>query len=83
MNIIGKYTHLQKVCRQYDHRGAAATNLLITLFRARDPTLIAYHVGGRSVTNCAGKCVIDLLVICAAGVLPSAFIQAQLQLRKT
>ena len=83
MNIVGIYTHLAPVCRQYDHRGTAAANMLITLFHTRDPTLIAYHEGGRSVTNCAGKCVIDLLVICAAGVLPSAFIQAQLQLRKT
>ena len=82
VNIIRKYTHLQKVSGKSDHRGTAAANLLITLFHARDPRLIAYHVGSR-VTNCAGECVIDLLVICAAGVLPSAFIQAQLQLRKT
>ena len=82
VKIIRKYTHLLKVSRKSDHRGTAAANMLITLFHARDPRLIAYHVGSR-VTNCAGECVIDLLVICAAGVLPSAFIQAQLQLRKT
>ena len=83
MNIIRKYTHLQKVSRKSDHLGAAAANMLITLFHTRDPRLIAFHVGGRSVTNCAGKCVIDFLVTCAAGVLPSAFIQVRLQLRKT
>ena len=83
MNIIRKYTHLLKVSRKSDYRGAAAANMLITLFHTRDPRLIAFHVGGRSVTNCAGKCVIDFLVTCAAGVLPSAFIQVRLQLRKT
>ena len=60
------------VCRQYDHRSAAAANMLITLVHARDPRLIAYHVGSSSVTNCAGKGVIDLLVTYPAGVLPSA-----------
>ena len=83
MNIIRKYTHLQKVSRKSDHRGTAAANMLITLFHTRDARLIACHVGGRSVTNCADKCVIDLLVTCAAGAFPSTFIQAQLQLRKT
>ena len=82
MTIIPKYTQIAPVCRQYDHRGAAAANMLITLVHARDPRLIACYVGS-SVANCAGKGVIDLLVTCAAGVLPSTFIQAQLQLRKT
>ena len=74
VNIIRKYTHLQKVSRKSDHRGTAAANMLITLFHARDPRLIAYHVGSSSVTNCARKGVINLLVTCAASVLPSAFI---------
>ena len=71
MNIIGKYTQIAPVCRQYDHRGAAAANMLITLVHARDPRLIACYVGS-SVANCAGKGVIDLLVTYPAGVLPSA-----------
>lgn len=74
VNIIGKYTQMAQVCRQNDHRGAAAANMLITLFHARDPRLIDYHVGSSSVTNCARKGVINLLVTCAASVLPSAFI---------
>ena len=83
VNFIRKYTHLQKVSRKSDHRGTAAANMLITLFHTRDPRLIAHQVGGRSVTNCASKGVIDLLVTYPAGVLPSAFTQTQLQLRKT
>ena len=67
VKIIRKYTHLLKVSRKSDHRGTAAANMLITLFHARDPRLIAYHVGSSSVTNCAGKGVINLLVTCAAG----------------
>ncbi|GBL18504.1 hypothetical protein EMGBS3_02100 [Anaerolineaceae bacterium] len=72
MGIIGTYEQLAPACHEYDSNYPAAANLLIALMHARDPRLIAYHVGSTSVPNCAGKGVIDLLVTYPAGSLPSA-----------
>lgn len=72
MKIIGTYQKLAPVCRKYDPRFATAARMLISLIHARDPRLIAYHVGSTSVANCAGKGVIDLLLTYPAGLLPSA-----------
>ena len=72
MSIIGHYEQLAPACHEYDSKYPAAANILIALIHARDPRLIAYHVGSTSVANCAGKGVIDLLLTYPAGLLSSA-----------
>jgi len=53
--------------RPWDARGLAAANSVIRLLQASLPGIVIEHVGSTSVPGCAGKGILDLMVLIPSG----------------
>ena len=53
--------------RPWDARGPAAANRVIRLLQTSLPGIVIEHVGSTSVPGCAGKGILDLMVLIPSG----------------
>jgi GrpB-like predicted nucleotidyltransferase (UPF0157 family) len=67
MNPIGPYEEGPATCADYDPRAAVVAAEVALVILARMPALRVEHVGSTAVPGCAGKGVVDLLVVYPPG----------------
>lgn len=61
---IGIYPHLTPVaCRDYDPRAPLVAERVMALVREQLPTASIEHIGSTAVPGCAGKGVVDLMIV--------------------
>lgn len=70
--IIGPYEDRRAVCQDYDRRTAEVAQRVATSIQANLPGALVEHVGSTSVPGCAGKGVVDLMLLYPDGQLPAA-----------
>jgi putative acetyltransferase len=70
--IIGPYEERQVVCQDYDRRTAEVAQRVATSIQANLPGVIVEHIGSTSVPVCAGKGVVDLMLLYPDGQLATA-----------
>jgi GrpB-like predicted nucleotidyltransferase (UPF0157 family) len=66
------YPFMPPACSEYDPRTAEVARCIAKLINARLPTVTVEHVGSTAVPGCAGKGVVDLLLIYPDGQLEAA-----------
>jgi GrpB-like predicted nucleotidyltransferase (UPF0157 family) len=69
---VENYGHMPLVCKEWDPRAPSVAAALANAILDREPRLSVEHVGSSSVPGCAGKGVIDLMVVYEAGDLEPA-----------
>ncbi|MGH9846414.1 MAG: GrpB family protein [Blastocatellia bacterium] len=67
--IVTQYEELPAACHDYDPRAPQVALLLEQMITRRLPEIVVEHVGSTSVPGCAGKGVIDLMVVYPNGEL--------------
>jgi GrpB-like predicted nucleotidyltransferase (UPF0157 family) len=67
--VIGPYFRSLAACHDYDPRVPAVASRVASMITGRFPALTVEHVGSTSVPGCAGKGVIDLMVLYPPGLL--------------
>ena len=70
--IIERYEEAPASYHPHDPDAFAVARLLADAIRGSGPGLAVEHVGSTSVAGCAGKGVIDLMVLYPPGLLPLA-----------
>src|SRR6266478_3619333 len=70
--IIGTYGERQAVCQDYDPRTAEVAKRVATIIQSNLPGIIVEHIGSTSVPGCAGKGVVDLMLLYPEGQLAAA-----------
>ncbi len=70
--VIGPYPYPPAACDDYDPRAPAVADRLGSLITRRLPTLTVEHIGSTSIPGCAGKGVIDLMILYPPGQLADA-----------
>lgn len=71
-SAILPYQPAAAACHPFDPRAARVAQLLANLICARMPDLTVEHVGSTSVPGCAGKGIVDLMVLYPPGLLAEA-----------
>ena len=61
--IIGPYEGRKAVCRVYDHRAAEVAQRVATSIQIHLPGVTVEHIGSTSVPGCAGKGIVDLMLV--------------------
>ena len=69
---IGLYRELAAACDDYDARAPMVARYVGGLITRKVPAASVEHIGSTAVEGCAGKGVIDLMVLYTAGQLESA-----------
>jgi GrpB-like predicted nucleotidyltransferase (UPF0157 family) len=69
---VGTYERRPAVCSEWDPRAPEVAAILIDAITSLAPSLTVEHVGSTAVPGCAGKGVIDLLVVYRPGELEVA-----------
>ncbi len=69
---IRPYFHQPPACLEYDPRGAEVARRIAAMIIARVPTVTVEHIGSTAVPGCAGKGVIDLMLLYPEGQLEVA-----------
>src|SRR5690349_4209681 len=72
MPAIGLYHECDAACHDYDPRGPLVAARVAEMINALAPELVVEHIGSTAVPGLAGKGVIDLMVLYAAGGLERA-----------
>jgi GrpB-like predicted nucleotidyltransferase (UPF0157 family) len=67
--IIGSYPFHAPVCTEYDPRAPAVARRIAHWVRVHLPTVAVEHIGSTAVPGCAGKGVVDLMVVYPDGQL--------------
>lgn len=67
--IIGLYTSHSPACVDYDPRAAEVARRAGELITARLPKVMVEHIGSTAVPECAGKGIVDLMVLYPDGEL--------------
>ncbi|HWQ31257.1 MAG TPA: GrpB family protein [Blastocatellia bacterium] len=70
--VIGPYFEAPAACQEYDERACLVARQVGELITAKMPSLIVEHIGSTAVPDCAGKGVVDLMVLYPAGHLAAA-----------
>jgi putative acetyltransferase len=70
--MIGPYQNVPAVCRDHDPRTAEVASQVAALIVPRLPGAVVEHVGSTSVAGCAGKGIVDLLLLYPDGQLAAA-----------
>jgi GrpB-like predicted nucleotidyltransferase (UPF0157 family) len=70
--VIGPYQHLPAACLDHDPRAAEVAWRVARLITARLPAVAVEHMGSTAVPGCAGKGVIDLMLLYPEGRLQAA-----------
>jgi GrpB-like predicted nucleotidyltransferase (UPF0157 family) len=61
--VIGPYLFHPPTCTEYDPRAAEVARRIEALITAYLPTVTVEHIGSTAVPGCAGKGVVDLMVL--------------------
>src|SRR5262245_61747455 len=61
--LIGPYAELAPVCQPHDPRTAVVAQRVAEMITARLPAVSVEHIGSTAVPGCAGKGVVDLLLV--------------------
>jgi GrpB-like predicted nucleotidyltransferase (UPF0157 family) len=70
---VGLYQDLPAVCREYDSRAPLVARYVATLISEKGlPAVTVEHIGSTSVEGCAGKGIVDLMVLYPEGQLDPA-----------
>jgi GrpB-like predicted nucleotidyltransferase (UPF0157 family) len=69
---IGPYADAPAEFRPYDPLAPQAARVVVLAVTACDPRLSVEHIGSTAVPGCAGKGIIDLMVLYPAGLLEAA-----------
>ena len=70
--VIGPYFQSPAACHDYDPHAPAVARRVASTITSRLGTLTVEHIGSTSVPGCAGKGVIDLMVLYPSGQLEDA-----------
>ncbi len=70
--IISRYEKIPADCHEYDLSAPRVAALIAQTINQHLPDVIVEHIGSTSVPGCAGKGVIDLMVLYPAGALETA-----------
>jgi GrpB-like predicted nucleotidyltransferase (UPF0157 family) len=70
--VIGPYRHRPAACEEYDPRSAEVARRVAALIEPRLPGAVVEHFGSTSVPGCAGKGVVDLMLLYPEGGLAAA-----------
>ncbi len=70
--VIGPYFHSPAACYDYDPRAPAVARRVASMITSRLGSLTVEHIGSTSVPGCAGKGVVDLMVLYPPGQLEDA-----------
>ena len=68
--VIGPYEPLPATCNDHDPRSFEVAKLVADLIESHLPDVKVEHVGSTSVPGCAGKGVVDLMILYPPGRLP-------------
>ena len=60
---IGPYEQLHATCNYHDPRTFVVANRVVNLIESHLPAVKLEHVGSTSVPGCAGKGVVDLMIL--------------------
>ena len=66
------YEELDAACHEHDPRAAEVARRMAEMITARLPAVIVEHIGSTSIPGCAGKGVVDLMVLYPPGELEQA-----------
>src|SRR4051794_20987782 len=69
--IIGSYVQMPAACHGHDPRAVDVARRVGTLIESNLPGVVVEHVGSTAVPGCAGKGVVDLMVLYPPGRLPA------------
>jgi GrpB-like predicted nucleotidyltransferase (UPF0157 family) len=67
---IGPYEQLPAICNEHDPRSFEVARRVADLIESHLPDVMVEHVGSTAVPGCAGKGVVDLMVLYPPGRLP-------------
>src|SRR5262245_60865608 len=70
--IIGPYEDRQAVCQGYDRRAVEVAQPVAASIRSHLPGVNVEHIGSTSVPGCAGKGIVDLMLLYPDGQLAAA-----------
>src|SRR5207253_4954301 len=70
--LIRRYEELPAACYDYDPRAAQVVARVAQIINEHLPGLLVEHIGSTAVPGCAGKGVVDLMVLYPAGQLEVA-----------
>src|SRR5436190_5556962 len=70
--VIGPYNDRPVACHEHDPRSADLAREVAALIEPRLPGAVVEHVGSTSAPGCAGKGIIDLLLVYPPGQLAAA-----------
>jgi GrpB-like predicted nucleotidyltransferase (UPF0157 family) len=68
--VIGPYEEMPAACREHDPHSMDVARQVGALIESDLPGVVVEHVGSTSVPGCAGKGVVDLMVLYPQGRLP-------------
>jgi GrpB-like predicted nucleotidyltransferase (UPF0157 family) len=69
---IGPYEHRPAECNEHDRRSAEVACKVASLIEAHLPGFVVAHIGSTSVPGCAGKGIVDLMLVYQDGQLARA-----------
>jgi len=67
--IITLYPELPVACREYDPRAAQVAQHLAQIIASHLPAVMVEHVGSTAVPGCAGKGIVDVMILYPPGQL--------------
>jgi GrpB-like predicted nucleotidyltransferase (UPF0157 family) len=70
--VIGPYEARPATCREYDPRTGEVALKIATLIEVHLPAVVVEHIGSTSVPGCAGKGIVDLMLLYPDGQLAAA-----------
>jgi ubiquinone/menaquinone biosynthesis C-methylase UbiE/GrpB-like predicted nucleotidyltransferase (UPF0157 family)/8-oxo-dGTP pyrophosphatase MutT (NUDIX family) len=70
--MVGPYEDRQAVCQEYDPRAVEVAQQVAATFRSHLPAALVEHIGSTSVPGCAGKGIVDLMLLYPDGQLAAA-----------
>jgi ubiquinone/menaquinone biosynthesis C-methylase UbiE/GrpB-like predicted nucleotidyltransferase (UPF0157 family)/8-oxo-dGTP pyrophosphatase MutT (NUDIX family) len=70
--IIGPYEERKVVCQDYDRRAIEVAQQVAASIRSHLPGVTVEHIGSTSVPGCAGKGIVDLMLVYPDGQLAAA-----------
>ena len=65
--VIAPYEQLPATCNDHDPRSFEVAKRVADLIESHLPDVTVEHVGSTSVPGCAGKGIVDLMVLCPPG----------------
>jgi len=70
--VVGTYFDAPAACLEYDPLAPAVAACVAKIIRAALPELLIEHMGSTSIPGCAGKGIVDLMVLYQPGRLEAA-----------